>query len=290
MLRKLALFLLPLAIFAAACGSDEDTSPDGGDTPQPTATAAATEAATETASPPASEPTAIVINTPNLSGGYNDGGGSSSAGLFGALNPLELLNGIDAGTATDGVSPELAAMLLNEGDLPSGFVPMGDFSMSIPTSQYGTMDMSMNMFASGDIMTTGELGSMVISAAILVPPEARDEMGIGSLDDLQDLSDEDLDDILNGASMFGVSFNDLHVLDGSGLGDGGAGIHMEMDFSGMADAFGGGMTEGMPAGLAFDMYMFFEGDYMQMVMVMSPTGVSSGVDARHLADVLDART
>jgi hypothetical protein len=298
MLRKLALLLIPLAVLAAACGGNSKDNSPSDTTLKATATAAAGATGEPTSAPTSvrTNPTPIVIATPDLGSspidlGGGDHNGANSTDLINAINPLGLLSGIDHATATDGVSPQLAAQLLSASDLPSGFMSMGDYSMSIPTGA-GTMDMSMNMFASGDIASTGEMGTMVMSAAILLSPEARAEIGQESLDALENLSDADLEAIRAGSAGLGFAITDLHLLDASGLGEGGAGIHMAMDFSGMMDAFGG-MPEGespLAGGIAMDMYMFFEGDYMHMVMVMYPTGSSSGVDARALADVLDSRT
>jgi len=126
-----------------------------------------------------------------------------------------------------------------------------------------------------------------MSAAILLSPEARAEIGEDSLQALEDLSDADLEEIRAASGGMGFTITDLHLLDASGLGEGGAGIHMTMDLGSMGSPFGA--SEGAPPGLATDMFMFFEGDYMRMVMVMHPSTTSSGVDARALADALDNR-
>jgi hypothetical protein len=285
MLRKLALLLIPLAVFAAACGSDDDSGDD------PTPAPSATSAADSTGSPPgadADEPTAIVIATPDLGGAPIDMGdeGSDPGSIISAINPLSFLSGVDSGSASDGASPELAARLLSSGDLPAGYLPMGDFSMNFPMTAGSSMEMAMSWFASGDIVNTGQLGSMVISAAIIVPPEARSEMDI---DELTNMTDEELQEEIAASGAMGMGITDVHILDASGLGEGGAGIHMEMDLAQMGDAFGSPPV-GMPAELGTDMYMFFEGDYMQMVMVMYPVSEGSDVDARSLAEVLDNRS
>jgi hypothetical protein len=152
------------------------------------------------------------------------------------------------------------------------------------------MQMAMSMFTSGDVLTSGQLGSMVWSAAVLLPPEALAEMGLDDLDGFAGLSEEELRAAMAGSEAMGVTISDLRILDASGLGEGGAGLHMAMDFGEMMSMFGAPPDAGAPGGLAFDTYMFVDGDYMYMVMAMYPLGSLSGVDARELAEVLDSRT
>jgi hypothetical protein len=278
MLRKLALLLIPLAFVAAACGGNNNDKSSATSTAEATATAAY--APSEPTRIPTT-PTPIVIATPNF-------GGATS--LLSAVNPLQLLNGIESGGASQQVSPELKAGLLSPGDLPGGFTPFGDFGFNIP-SQYGSMQMAANMFATGDI-ASGNFGAMVMSAAIVLPPQALDQFGPNGLAELSHLTDADLAQIRQATKALGVTFSDLHVLDGSGLGDGGAGMHMVIDFSGLPNSLSApeGASNPFQDGLAIDMYMFVRGDHMYMAMVMWPASGSSGVDARALADTLNSRT
>ena len=283
MLRKLALLLIPLAVVAAACGGDDKDSSSTDTTPQATATEAA-----EPTSVPTSdvEPTPVVIATQDFGDAPIDFGGASS--VLSSVNPFQLLDSFDgASSFSSDVDPALKNELLAASDLPSGFLPMGEFTFAAP-SEYGEMQMAANVFASGDITSTGELGTMVMSASIVVPPDAMDEFA-GALDEIRNLPEEDLASAFGDARGFGTLFSDLRVLDGSGLGDGGAGIHMVMDFGSLAGMFGA-PADGVPALMAMDMFMFVTGDRMHMTFVMYPGGVSPAVDARHLADVLDSRT
>ena len=292
MLHKLGLLLVPMLLVAAACGgdgnNDGDNSTDSTATPLATATANAPEA-TATIEAPESTATPIVIATQDFGGGPIDLGGASN--VLSSVNPFRLLDSFDgASSFSTDVDPALKNELLAASDLPSGFLSMGEFTFAAP-SEYGEMQMAANIFASGDITSSGELGTMVMSASIAIPPGAMDEFGAETLDEIRNLSDEDLASALGGVEGFGAVFSDLRVLDGAGLGDGGVGMHMVMDFSGMMDAFGAPTDGANPfeAGIAVDMYMFVQGDHLYMTMVMWPAGGASGVDARRLAGTLDAR-
>jgi hypothetical protein len=279
MLRKLALLLLPLTIFAAACGGSDKNSRDASSaTLTPGATATPTYGMSEptTSAPATKGPTPIVIATPNL-------GGADS--VLSAFNPLQLLDGIESGSVLQTVNPQLESSLLVASDLPSGFMSLGTFGFDIPSAS-GPMQMAANMFASGD-PTSGDMGPMVMSAAVALPPDAA-----AQLRSLPSLSDADLDQLRATTSELGVQVSDLRVLGASGLGESGAGMHMVMDLSGLLDSFGAPADVGNPfqGGIAIDMYMFVQGDHMYMAMVMWPASGSSGVDARHLADLLDSRT
>jgi hypothetical protein len=62
--------------------------------------------------------------------------------------------------------------------------------------------------------------------------------------------------------------------------------------------FFGGLFEALAApetdylfidGIAMDMYMFVRGEHALMLMVMLPAGESRAVDARDLAEIMDAK-
>ena len=282
MLRKAALALIPIMLLAAACGGSGSKTATKTSTPNATATTAASDAtpgAAATSAPPGS--------TRGTTGKTGAGGDAASA-LFDTVNPFQLLGDLGGAPSSGAADPGLRAALLDSSDLPGGFISLGDFSYNVP-SQYGSIELAANMFASGDFMG-GEFGGMVMSAALSLPPEALDEINAqGGLDQLAGLTDADLQDIQGFAGEFGVAFNDLHLLDASGLGDGGMGMHMAMDFGGLMDAFGAPEGENpFAGGLAIDMYIFLRGDHMLMVMVMWPGSESSGVDSRGLAEALDA--
>jgi hypothetical protein len=253
MLRKLALVFLPLALLAAACGGGGGTD-------------------TSTKADP---PTSISDDTDT------DEGDTGASDLFSTLNPLELLGSIgEPGTSQD-VDPALKQALLSVDDLPSDFFSFGDFSFSTPT-EYGDMDMAASMFISGDF-TGEEFDAMVMSAVVALPPEALDEFG--DLSELQELTEADLADLE--AEAGGLA--DIELLDASGLGDGGFGMRMAMDFGGLAGAFGAPADETEMAGIVMEMYGFFVGDQMLMVVVMWPIDQSPDVDARELAERMDAK-
>ena len=266
MLRKLALILLPLALLAAACGG-------GGDTDTSTK-----------ADPPASisdDTDTIDTDTDETISADTGEGNAGASDLLSTLNPLELLGSIgDPGTSQD-VDPALKKALLSADDLPSGFFSFGDFSFSMPTD-YGDMDMAASMFMSGDI-AGDEFGPMVMSAAVALPPEALDEFG--DLSELQQLTEADLAALE--AEAGGLA--EIELLDASGLGDGGFGMRMTMDLGGLVGAFGGSDVEAEAAGIVMEMYGFFVGDQMLMVVVMWPLDQPLDVDALDLAERMEAK-
>ncbi len=275
MLRKLGLLLLPMLLVVAACGGDSRNAADSTSTREATSTASAPQP-TATDEAPEATATPLVLATPDLSG---------AGSVLSAVNPLQMVNSFSAGVPSQQpVRPELASGLLVPSDLPSAFSSLGQFGFTIP-SELGPLEMAANMFSTMDV-ATGDFGTMVMSAVIDMPPEAADEVR-----SMPSLTDADLQELSSLTSDFGVQFSDLHVLDSSGLGEGGAGMHMVMNFGDMIDAFGGSPDGPNPfeAGIAIDMYMFVQDSHMYMTMVMWPAGDGSLVNARHLADTLDAR-
>jgi hypothetical protein len=259
--KGLALLALSVALLtAAACGDNGDGNGDnGGDEPEPTAVEEATE---ETSA---------------------DDESGSGASLLGALNPFELLDTTDASPGA--ADPDLAAALLDSGDLPGDYMSFGEFGMTVP-SEFGDIPMAANMFFSGDMQSEdlSDFNGMVMSAAMTLPPDAVSD---ADLEELAGLSEEDLADLESEFEGF-EEFGSFELLDASGLGDAGFGMHFDMDFAALFGAFGAPAEEDGPTGISADMYMFFQGDHAFMVMVMSPTGNDSGVDARDLAEELNA--
>jgi hypothetical protein len=277
MARKLAFLLLPLLLLLAACNSG------GGNGGSPT----------EVADPPGSDAEATDDDavatdeaTPDDTDTSSGDDGDTDGDPFASLNPFDVLNSLD-GSATMGTpDPTLAAALLTAGDLPGGFMDGGSFGMSMPT-EGGTVDLAMSMFMSGDI-DSGEFDAMVMSAVMALPPEALAEL---EGEDFA-LSDDDLDEIesMIGETDLGVGIGDIAVLDAAGLGDGGFGMHMTMDFAGLFGALGAPEEDNPFAdGISMDMFAFIDGDQMRMVIVMAPAGGSTGVDARDLAETMDAK-
>ena len=325
MLRTIALILLPLVLLAAACGgssdgatreSDDDAveavGPAGADGIYNTADdnevgdeSDRDDPANDPADPPASvaEPDGVVgadddgaASTTGTDGGGDDiliaedGSGpevgSSSLennAFLGALNPLSFISGMIPDSSGQGsVDPELGAALLTAADVPGGFQEMGEFSFSIP-SEFGNMDMAARMFATGD--DPDDFGAMIMSVAMTLPPEA-----MGELDELMGLTEADFAEVQQASDDFGMEFADLQILNADGLGDGGFGMHMEIDFGALFSVFGAPEDDSVPAGIAMDIYAFAAGEKVLMVMVMWPTGEPLGVDALALAEIMASRT
>ncbi|MFQ5880683.1 MAG: hypothetical protein ACE5IZ_11005 [Dehalococcoidia bacterium] len=215
----------------------------------------------------------------------------AAVSLLTTFNPFTLLGTVDGSQPSfpptaQGVDDSLGAVLLEQGDLPPDFSLFGEFTFSTP-SEFGAMEMVANMFVSGDAVG-GDFGAMVMSAAIAVPEDAIDEFG--DFGDLGVLTQADLDEIAGATDALGFGFSDFHLLDASGLGDGGFGMHIEMDFSGLLEAFEAPEEDNpFAGGIAMDMYGFLHGDRMSMVMVMWPVDGPPGVDSRALAETIDAK-
>ena len=270
-MRKLAtLLLLPLLLLGlAACG---DGNGNGDDTP--TNTPEATSVATDI-----SEPTDAATATQSY--------GTSGAGaLFQTFNPLDLLGNVGQPSTSGQADPSLSALLLKAGDLPDGFTPNGEFTYTVPT-EYGDTRMAANIFARGNFVS-GNFDVMVMSAAVALPPEALEDLGDPS--ELSNLSEADLDQIRNAPDQLGDLYQDIRLLDAGGLGEGGAGMHMAMDFGALLGIFGAPEDNNPFAeGISMDMYMFIVGDHMLMTLVMWPGTSGPPVDGRALADAMDAR-
>lgn len=261
MLRRLMLAFLPLALLAAACGGggDSDTSTK------------------------ADPPTSISddTDTDETVSADTDEGRAGAGDLLSSLNPLELLGSIGDPAVSQDVDPILKQALLSADDLPSDFFSLGDFSFNTATD-FGDMNMVATMFMSGDFAGE-EFGAMVMSAAMALPPEAIDEFG--ELSELQELSEADLAALE--AEAGGLA--DIELLDASGLGDGGFGMRMTMNLGSLVGAFGPPADETEVPGIVMEMYGFFVGDQMLMVVVMWPLDQPPDVDALELAERMAAK-
>ncbi len=318
MLRTLALILLPIALLAAACGggsSNDGAVRDSGDEPIESAPAAARDAGPDgiygtdddtvvgdvqqfdkafddsvvsiepgdvndssgdsSAGPASFSGGDFVIGDGGLDGGLNDNA------VLGALNPFSFLGGMSVGASLQEIDPELGSALLVDSDVPSGFVPMGEFSFSAP-SEFGDMDMAGRMWGRG--VESDEFGAMIMSAAMVLPPEA-----MGEIDELTGLTEADLAEMQGASEDFGMDFAKLELLDVDGLGEDGFGMHMELDFGAFFSAFGASEEDAGPAGIAMDMYAFVVGDRVLMLMVMWPIGEPQGADGRSLAEIMASR-
>jgi hypothetical protein len=287
-LRKILIVGTGLLVFLlAACSGGSDTKEEGANGPP----AVATEVVDQP-TPVVEEPTAE---------------SESDGGLFeGALNPFNLLSlGSEGGSeglpaVTGEGDPSLKAALVTLEDLPPGYSELmpGGMSSSFETDE-GSMSMAASMFTQGEVLDEFP-ESMIMSGVVLASGDLLEQ----SLDELQRYNDpaeleREIEDALGaGQAMPGIGFEDLRVLDASGLGDGGIGLHMvmSMDMEAIAEGFGAEMDEDMPPeadflkeGIAFDMYVFARGDHMLMVMSMWPGDGSAPLDIRALAEVMDTR-
>ena len=283
-MRKLVVILGLLAVFLAACSSGGDSAGERQD---------------EGVQPPgltAVVPTSVPEPTAESP--------SDGSGLEGALNPFSLLSGslFSAGgpsglpAASGEADPSLKAALLTLEDLPPGYADLqpGGMSFSFDTDQ-GSMSMAESMFTKGEAADEFP-ESMVMSGVVVVSGDLL-EQSMGELQrytDSAELEREIENALGSGQVPAGISFKDVRVLDASDLGDGGVGLHMvmTMDLGQLGQEFGASMppeADFLKEGLAFDMYVFGRGDHILMVMSMWPGGGSGPVDARALAEVMNAR-
>jgi hypothetical protein len=279
MSKKLVIVAGVLLLFLTACGSGKDesskpTAQDNGE--NPTAVAVTKEAPTNAA--PTTE-------------------ASSGDPLKAAFEPLSLLTSqvlgsgsADSGQVAQPADPDLAALLLVESDLPSGYSNTGgDIGYSVDSPE-GQMTMAARMFTQGD-PSAAEMGPIVMSAAIAMPPSAFADFD-SSLDQVDQMSTSDLQEAMGATEALGIKFTDFSAKKVSDLGEGGMSIHMVMDMSGLLEGFGATAEEGLGAfqsGIAMDMYMFKQGDRLLMVLTMSPAGQGSPVDGLALARVMESR-
>ncbi|HLB27101.1 MAG TPA: hypothetical protein VJN32_05585 [Dehalococcoidia bacterium] len=220
------------------------------------------------------------------------GSGDTVSAVLDTFEPFSLMStlGSQPGAPSGGGEPSggagddaLKAALLQEGDLPAGFSSFGEMSFTLPVEgSSGTM--AANMFARGDL-AAGDFGAMVMSAALEGPPGA-----MGDFDQMTKLSEDDLAEMEAAVGQFGMTFNDFRLLDASGLGEGGMGMHLAMDFGGMFEQFGLPAEETPPFdAIVMEMYAFAKGERVYMVMVVWPEGADPGVNSRSLADAVNAR-
>ena len=270
MLKKLALVAgLLFIVLAVACGgSDKESTNNDGDNGKATAVATDSPQATKAATKQASK----------------------GSGVKSAFEPLSLLTGpvfsgqnFDA-LGTEAPDPELEALLLASGDLPSGYMSVISFGNTVDSEQ-GPMTMATRMFVGGSIQSA-EVGEMVMTAAIAASPEALAEFDSG-INELDGLTVDDLKDLMGSSDMMGVTFKEFEVLDAAGVGDAAFGMHMVMDMGELAGSEGG--MGAYADGIGFDMFISRHGDILLMTMVMWPSAQPSSLDALALLKVMDSR-
>jgi hypothetical protein len=272
------LGVIAVAAFLFLGGASAVKDFTGNDDSAPSAASTRPDADTTSDTPPDTVPAA--------------GGGETVSAVLDTFDPFSLMGTLGSATGAPSAGEggdELKAALLDEGDLPDGFSSFGDMSFTLPV-EGGSGTMAANMFASGDL-ESGEFGAMVMSAALEGPPGTLDQLG--DLEELQNLSEEDFAELEQSMGQLGISFSDFRLLDAGGLGDGGKGMHMAMDFAGLFDQFAvpGGEEQVTPPfdTIVFEMYVFQKGERVYMVMVIWPGDGDPGVDGRALADVVNAK-
>lgn len=238
-------------------------------------------------------PTATATKTTPSTASTGSGSASAVSQALDTFDPFSLVSTLSSippgGSGTSGaISPQegdsLEALLLREEDLPAGFTAFGEMSFSIPADA-GTGTMAANIFASGDL-ANGDMGTMVMSAALSGPDFSE---GFSDIQGVPEIPQAELDEVSAAFQALGISFSEFRLLDASGLGDGGVGFHMVMDFGGLVETFGAPDDGTIPSSIAWDMYIFRAGERALMLIVMWPPDVSSGVDSRALAEALDAK-
>ena len=303
MLRRISLAILPLALLAAACiGGGSESATDERATPEPASPPSASTSDTDTVEPgrasdarlnpfqfldgPGQQPTSLP--PASTSATYTMESGGAVDALLSGLNPFQLLDSLGQQPFSQQVDPSVEAMLLDADDLPADFVPLGQFTLTIP-SDIGPMEIAASQFVIGDL--EGDFGGMVMSAVMSLPPEALAELG--DLSDLEAAMQAEFSQGIAEAEQLGLSLGDFQLLDASGLGDGGLGMHMELDFGALLDelatAFDAPAEEIPDVGFVIEIYIFLRGDRMLMIVVMESLGQSTGVDARELAETMDAK-
>ena len=276
--RMLVLLIVALLLpLAAACGGG---SPGDGEEREPSAAVPTAEAAAET-----DAETAVTSDESEATAG------EAGFNLFGLLTGD--LPGLGAELSgmelNEDVDPALKAVLLQNEDLPGGFgsVDGGEFSFTVPNEETGPIDVAMSTFFSGDPQSEMGPFAAVMSAAAALPPEELAQ----ALADFPSGADaeEEIRQALGEAGDTGLDLLDLDVLEASGLGDQGLGLHMVMDLGGLLGGVAGDEADIEEASMSFDMYVFARRGRMLMLMVMWPGDEARPVDGRALAEIMDGR-
>ncbi|MDP9238381.1 MAG: hypothetical protein M3P30_13490 [Chloroflexota bacterium] len=276
MKRLFVLILVSIAL-PTACGGDKQVSP----TPTSvrstsvTPTASATTDATPTAVASATVPAARSAT------GSEQAVGSIFNTLFssGALNAATG-SGAHAAGATDEGDLRLKQYVLKASEFPAGYGGVEEFSSRVPDgiSTSGMIDVAASVATRGDI-TADDPKDISILASMVMKPQDLQALG-NSLDSAKRLTDQDLQDAITGSagSFGGLTISDAHVLDASGLGDGGFGISLSMDLGVLAPKWN------------MRIYIFARGDYLGGIVHVA---FSDGLDAADgdlaLARIIDSK-
>ncbi|HLB23604.1 MAG TPA: hypothetical protein VJP07_05880 [Dehalococcoidia bacterium] len=292
MKHSLIVWLAAASIVAAACGGgDKAAEPTKRPAPTPEATLPKAEATVAVAEP-----------TEGASTRASDGAGTVSS-VFSSL----FQGGTSGGSTLRGAGggdESLKAYLPSEDDFPSDYTPFGSFTYSTPagSSDLGAMDMAMTMAMKGDPSTFGsvddpsqlDFSSLEMMIAAVIRPEDLQSLG-DAFADMTGMSPESIEDEINSAigDIEGFEVTRFEVLDASGLGDGGFGMEMTIDMSGLAEMLGAlGAGEDAPGleAMTMRMYVFARGDYMGAVMRIGfSDGLGDGAADLDLAKTIDEK-
>jgi hypothetical protein len=225
-----------------------------------------------TAAPTEAPPTVAATATKPATTATPARSGRKGSSLFSSVfsNALSSSSGPNASSGLGEGDPALKRFLPATGDFPSGYTPLGEFTVRAPDgiSEAGGMDMAATMAMSGDVSDPSDLSHVGMMMAMVIHPDDLTSLG-QAFDEFRNLSQEDLEDALaSGAGDTPFTFTDARVLDVSGLGEGAAGIQMTMDLGELGALFGA-RGSGAPSAMTVRMYMFGRGEYVGATMRMS---------------------
>lgn len=269
--------LMAVVLLAACTRNGDNGSSAGGQRPPLEQTASPTPAPTEPP-PVGSQGPSAALEV--LQGFFQP------LGLTGAPLPL--------GGLTAGGSPDLSGsltqggllegLLLTAEDVPTSYQKLFSGSFNFDTSfedpSLGTVNMAMSMFA--DEGQQQGIVSMVMQAE----NEAALQQG------LAEASEADFAEVqqeLEGYSLFGIQIANVRPVDASGLGDGGFGLGFTMDFSALSAERGGAYPqEGAEfSTMDMEMVMFVDGSLAGMVITFAMDGTA--LASRSYAEIMAAK-
>jgi hypothetical protein len=221
-----------------------------------------------------------------------------AAGIFGSIFSSALSSGSGGGVpgrAPGGIQegdPALKQYLPSDSEFPSGYTPVGEMTFRTPDgiSATGGMNAAMKMAISGNPRATTPAGVSILMTMVLKPDDLQ---ALGdAFGSIKDLNKQDLQDAFDSFSGLGLNLKDIQVLDASAVVDGGAGLQMTIDMSGITGLFGGGggVDTSQFSTMTMRMYFFARGGYAGAVMRMAfADTLPNDVDELALARVIDAK-
>lgn len=280
--RILFTMAVVVALAVVACGGgDKKTAAKPAQPPAATATTAADTRASTPAAGGGEQAVGSIFQTLFSSGALSRGTGGNGSG------------------AILGGNESLKQYLLTKDDVPAGYMPFGEFTYRIPDgiSKNGGIDMAASMFMSGDL-AANDVASTTIMVSMVLKPDDLTQLG-DAFSQAQHLSEQDLRDAIaaGAGGLSGIKITGVHLLDASGLGDGGFGMALTMDMSELAGALAGVVgntgSGADPANLGkmtMRIYVFGQGDYAGGLVRMGFSDSLPGdVDEVALAKVMAGR-